>query len=60
MILGSFAVVCLMTGKIVLEYSTPKYELNNVPSNTTESIETYSPLQVATAVSFTVGIFQVC
>lgn len=65
MILGTFAVVCLMTGKAVLEHSDPSYFLSNSQSNTTAYFVTeatiigYSPIQVATSVTITVAIFQV-
>lgn len=58
---GTFAVVCLMTGKTVASYSTLHYESPNatttLPNQPGEQL--YTPLQVATAVTFMVGIYQV-
>lgn len=58
-----------MTGKTVLEHSDPKYFAHNISQtmlNTTDMstvIEpnqiSYSPMQVATTVTFTVALFQV-
>lgn len=60
---GTFSVACLMTGKAVLQYSDPGYFASpsiNVPSNSTAmEITGYSPIQVATAVTFIVALFQV-
>ncbi|XP_044259438.1 pendrin-like isoform X2 [Tribolium madens] len=63
--MGTFAVVCLMTGKAVLEHSDPSYFLKSSEINTTsenpviESVhDRYSPIEVATAVTFTVALFQ--
>jgi hypothetical protein len=52
---GTFAVICLVTGKSVTAYSSQAGEGN------TTIIEdaTYSPMEVATAVAFMVGIYQV-
>lgn len=47
-----------MTGKVVLEYSNQTV-LSHVTENGTEVYTSYTPIQVATAVSFMVGIFQV-
>ncbi|XP_021939110.1 solute carrier family 26 member 10 isoform X2 [Zootermopsis nevadensis] len=52
--MGTFAVVCLMTGKSVTAYS-PK--LTDVNVTSTEDIS-YSPMEVATTVAFMVGIYQ--
>lgn len=69
--IGTFAVVCLMTGKAVTTYSTPDSTIKQYMANNTikvvgnhlllanSSVEIYSPMQVATAITFTVGIFQV-
>lgn len=60
---GTFAVVCLMTGKVVTSYSTPLVE--STSANVTGAVPLqdftygYSPMQVATAVTLMVGIFQV-
>lgn len=52
-----------MTGKAVLEHSHPSFFLEDSLSNATDFnqslVSYYSPSQVATAVTFTVGIFQV-
>lgn len=58
--MGSFAVICLMTGKVVTMYSVPSD--GSIPSvNTTltpEDVITYTPVQVATAVTFMVAVYQ--
>ncbi|KYB29497.1 prestin isoform X2 [Tribolium castaneum] len=62
--MGTFAVVCLMTGKAVLEHSDPSYFMKSSINTTSENpvIESvhdrYSPMEVATAVTFTVALFQ--
>lgn len=60
---GTFAVVCLMTGKTVASYSIPHNEIASPNATTTLSnlpVEyLYTPMQVATAVTLMVGIFQV-
>ena len=43
---GTFAVICLMTGKVVLAYSS-------------EDGTGYTKMEVATTVAFLVGIYQV-
>ncbi|KAJ9577946.1 hypothetical protein L9F63_025193, partial [Diploptera punctata] len=45
--MGTFAVVCLMTGKTILAYSNE------------ESDTGYTKMQVATAIAFMVGVYQV-
>ncbi|XP_039297762.1 solute carrier family 26 member 10 isoform X1 [Nilaparvata lugens] len=61
--MGSFAVICLMAGKTVSTYSST-YSLANIPVNSTlpyaaeQSGTSYSPIEVAMAVTFMVGIFQ--
>lgn len=62
--LGTFAIVCLMTGKAVLEHSHPSYFANQNSLNTTSipslyEGNNYSPVEVATVVTFTVALFQV-
>jgi Sec-independent protein secretion pathway component TatC len=52
---GTFAVVCLMTGKSVTAYSSQMAEGNITSTETTH----YNPMEVATAVTFMVGIYQV-
>uniref|UniRef100_A0A1Y1LEY7 STAS domain-containing protein n=1 Tax=Photinus pyralis TaxID=7054 RepID=A0A1Y1LEY7_PHOPY len=53
--MGTFAVVCLMTGKVVSEYSN-----DGTSANATDFNEDfyYTPMQVATTVTFTVAAFQ--
>ncbi|XP_078052964.1 prestin isoform X2 [Augochlora pura] len=61
---GTFAVVCLMTGKTVMTYSKP---LDTISGNSTELMPThpgelsyaFTPMQVATAVTLMVGIYQI-
>ncbi|XP_036146062.1 solute carrier family 26 member 6 isoform X2 [Monomorium pharaonis] len=61
--IGTFAVVCLMTGKIVTFYSSPDTE--HTFANITDTISqnhgdvVYTPMQVATAVTLMVGILQI-
>ncbi|GJQ74244.1 hypothetical protein Trydic_g19148 [Trypoxylus dichotomus] len=59
--LGTFAVVCLMTGKVVLEHSHPSF-LDESTTNKTEIMNSdqpfYSPIEVATVVGFMVGVMQ--
>ncbi|KAL3278616.1 hypothetical protein HHI36_016156 [Cryptolaemus montrouzieri] len=65
--MGTFAVVCLMTGRAVLQHSDPSHfrnlDIGNITVTDTvaqnPSAYSYTPIQVATAVTFTVGIFQV-
>ncbi|KAJ3640581.1 hypothetical protein Zmor_027137 [Zophobas morio] len=63
--MGTFAVVCLMTGKAVLEHSDPSFLTKSAKVNATsenpaiQSVgDLYSPVEVATAVTFTVALFQ--
>jgi hypothetical protein len=70
---GTFAVVCMMAGKSVLMYSgseppasvpqlTNVTELNGTDTITlpaSNNSEAHTPLQVATAVCFVVGLWQV-
>lgn len=60
---GTFAVVCLMTGKTVTTYSVSHNEIIN-PNATNATSDhpeeyLYTPIQVATAVTLMVGIYQV-
>ncbi|XP_018399758.1 PREDICTED: solute carrier family 26 member 6-like [Cyphomyrmex costatus] len=63
--IGTFAVVCLMTGKVVTFYSNPY--VGHTFANTTDAVlqnqqdvtYVYTPMQVATAVTLMVGIFQI-
>ncbi|XP_032674737.1 solute carrier family 26 member 10 isoform X2 [Odontomachus brunneus] len=63
--IGTFAVVCLMTGKVVTSYSTPPVDqisanISDVAFQNLEDIKNmYTPMQVATAVTLMVGIFQI-
>ncbi|KAK5638842.1 hypothetical protein RI129_013137 [Pyrocoelia pectoralis] len=53
--MGTFAVVCLMTGKVVSQYSYDETSGNDTHFN--EDVH-YTPIQVATAVTVTVAAFQ--
>ncbi|XP_030746136.1 prestin-like [Sitophilus oryzae] len=53
--LGTFSVACLMTGKAVIQHSDPAYFDSSGNSSDTEPTG-YSPIQVATAVTFVVAI----
>lgn len=55
--LGSFAVVCLMTGKIVNVQLA--MQESNIMSTGLNDTSRYTSIQIATAVSFAVGGFQV-
>lgn len=59
--MGTFAVVSIMTSKIVATYSDPNYgnplALNSSIIETQGEIYPYSPFQVATAVSMVCGIY---
>ncbi|OXU22031.1 hypothetical protein TSAR_012510 [Trichomalopsis sarcophagae] len=62
--MGTFAVVCLMTGRAVTSYATPLETISSA-NNTLEgsqlllhNTEIYTPIQVATAVTFMVGIIE--
>ncbi|EZA51917.1 Prestin [Ooceraea biroi] len=63
--IGTFAVVCLMTGKVVTSYSNSHMEeiSTNASQADFQSFEnvayTYTPIQVAVAVTLMVGIFQI-
>ncbi|XP_046815512.1 sulfate transporter isoform X1 [Vespa crabro] len=59
--MGTFAVVCLMTGKAVTSYSVPLNDHRNVTTFTQMDKEynSYTSIQVATAVTLSVGIFQI-
>ncbi|XP_046682186.1 anion exchange transporter-like isoform X2 [Homalodisca vitripennis] len=58
--MGSFAVICLMTGKVVSELSGggPPAPMFNSTSPTNTSLPVYSPLEVAVSVTFMVSIYQ--
>ncbi|XP_014247285.1 solute carrier family 26 member 10-like isoform X2 [Cimex lectularius] len=56
--MGSFAVVCLMAGNVILKNSPsdiPKLQNNHT---TVEPVEFYSPIEIATALTFMVAIYQ--
>ncbi|EFN88552.1 Prestin [Harpegnathos saltator] len=65
--IGTFAVVCLMTGKVVTTYSTTYSTVGHVSTNTSDAVSQrledvtnmHTPMQVATAVTLMVGILQV-
>ncbi|XP_069999159.1 prestin isoform X3 [Penaeus vannamei] len=58
--MGTFAVVCLMTGKVVADLSTPEAANleEDMANNSTMSGPSYSASQVAAMVSFMVGIWE--
>lgn len=61
--MGTFAVVCLMTGKVVSQYTTIEIMQNGtqrslVQTNNGETIPQYTNIQVATTVTFTVAMIQ--
>ncbi|KZC04929.1 Prestin [Dufourea novaeangliae] len=59
--MGTFALICMMTGKVVTTYS-PRGHLSSNVTQETEPMSSggdqYSPLEVATAVTFTVAMIQ--
>ncbi|XP_025411593.1 solute carrier family 26 member 10-like isoform X1 [Sipha flava] len=59
--MGSFSVVCLMSGKVVNTYANGNFNLHHdghaEPTTTTTAI--YSPIEVATAVTLMVGLIQI-
>ncbi|XP_076165070.1 prestin isoform X2 [Ptiloglossa arizonensis] len=63
--MGTFAVVCLMTGKTVMTYSIPHNEFTSSNTSevmfnyTREHLYKYTPMEVATAVTLMVGIYQI-
>jgi solute carrier family 26 protein len=56
---GTFAVVSIMTSKIVATYSDPNYGSAESLQNSTELTQSYSNYQVATAVTMVCGIFEI-
>lgn len=54
--IGTFAIVCLMTGRVVTEHATSEYVMTDV-SNMTDTGQ-YSNMDVAVTVTFTVAILQ--
>ncbi|XP_076758786.1 prestin isoform X1 [Xylocopa sonorina] len=61
--MGTFAVVCLMTGKTVTTYSISNNDISNpnatIALSSLPEVYTYTPMQVATAVTLVVGIYQI-
>lgn len=61
--MGTFAVICLMTGKLVIQYGNPEPidEMSPSESNSSSNSTTnyYSAVQVAGAVSIVSGLWQV-
>ncbi|XP_017889897.1 solute carrier family 26 member 10-like isoform X2 [Ceratina calcarata] len=59
--MGTFAVVCLMTGKTVATYSVSHDEFANATSALSDLPKEYfyTPMQVATAVTLVVGMYQI-
>ncbi|XP_012229611.2 prestin-like isoform X1 [Linepithema humile] len=60
--MGTFALVCMMTGKVVTTYSSATVSINNTSTENGTLISNvshqYSPVEVATAVTFTVAVIQ--
>ncbi|KAH0951309.1 hypothetical protein HN011_002548 [Eciton burchellii] len=60
--MGTFALVCMMTGKVVTTYSSAAISTNNTSAENGTLISDvshqYSPVDVATAVTFTVAVIQ--
>ncbi|KAF5284073.1 hypothetical protein FQA39_LY17122 [Lamprigera yunnana] len=54
--MGTFAIVCLMAGKTVLEYSDPSYFGTNLSVVREGS---YSPVEIVTILTFVVALFQI-
>ncbi|CAG0886428.1 unnamed protein product [Darwinula stevensoni] len=63
--MGSFAVVCLMTGKVVglyqhkLDELDPEYLKLNATSSAMDDVNVHHAVQIAAAVGLTVGFFQI-
>ncbi|KAL2733246.1 prestin-like isoform X1 [Vespula maculifrons] len=64
--MGTFAVVCMMTGKVVMTYSSPENFSNstqiygeNITTASGMTNDHYTSIQVATVVTFVVGLTQV-
>jgi solute carrier family 26 protein len=61
--MGTFAIISIMTSKIVATYSDPNYGSTNLNATMDENADNlpiypYSPFQVATAVSMVCGFYQ--
>ncbi|KAG5684088.1 hypothetical protein PVAND_013337 [Polypedilum vanderplanki] len=62
--MGTFAIVSIMTSKIVSTYADPNYGNTNLNSTNDEPLDQlpyyhYTPFQVATAVSMVCGFYQI-
>lgn len=68
--MGSFSVVCLMSGKVVNTYANGNFNLQHgghgdhgesstITTTTTTTTAVYSPIEVATAVTLMVGLIQI-
>lgn len=57
---GTFAIVCLMTGKVVSQYATVEIMQNGTYSSIESRADEpqYTNVQVATTVTFAVGMFE--
>lgn len=62
--MGTFAIVCLMTGKVVSQYTTIEHQQNGTIARLTQLDELhttdYNNIQVASTVTFVVAMIQVC
>ncbi|XP_043248167.1 solute carrier family 26 member 10-like isoform X1 [Colletes gigas] len=59
--MGTFALICMMTGKVVSTYSTHGQSSSNGTAENESLLATdnqYTPVEVATAVTFTVAMIQ--
>ncbi|XP_036140086.1 solute carrier family 26 member 10 isoform X2 [Monomorium pharaonis] len=60
--MGTFALICMMTGKVVTTYSSTAVSTNNTSAENGTLISDvshqYSPVEVATVVTFTVAVIQ--
>ncbi|XP_017753492.1 PREDICTED: solute carrier family 26 member 6-like isoform X1 [Eufriesea mexicana] len=58
--MGTFALICMMTGKVVATYSSQgQYKNGTMEAEMLSSTgNTYSPVEVATAVTFTVALIE--
>lgn len=60
--MGTFALICMMTGKVVTTYSTSAILANSTSTENgtfiSDTSHQYSPVEIATAVTFTVAVIQ--
>lgn len=60
--MGTFALICMMTGKVVTTYSTSAISANSTSTENgtfiSDTSHQYSPVEIATAVTFTVAVIQ--